>query len=199
MQTYQKVVFIKEAITEDVANNMIALTLHLDSLDQKRIYYWMNCPGGEVVPTLALYDTMQYVRSKTATVCYGLCLGMGGFLLTTGGEKVSEAQRAFARARAGARATAQRPRLVHELQRKHVACQGSWVAEWHGCTASACACAPRWQQRVRGPSHQVSAPLPPPPPLLLHDTTTSVRAWMLACTRTRTCLQPPLCKALAAC
>lgn len=42
----------------------------------------------QVVPTLALYDTMQYVRSKTATVCYGLCLGMGGFLLATGGEKV---------------------------------------------------------------------------------------------------------------
>ncbi|KAG2435689.1 hypothetical protein HXX76_006889 [Chlamydomonas incerta] len=85
--TYQKVVFIKEAITEDVANNMIALTLYLDSLDQKRIYYWLNVPGGDVVPTLALYDTMQYVRSKTATVCYGLCLGMGGFLLTAGGEK----------------------------------------------------------------------------------------------------------------
>lgn len=41
-----------------------------------------------MVPTLALYDTMQYMRSKTATVCYGLCLGMGGFLLTAGGEKV---------------------------------------------------------------------------------------------------------------
>lgn len=40
--------FIKEAITEDVANNLIALTLHLDSVDNKRIYYWMNCPGGEV-------------------------------------------------------------------------------------------------------------------------------------------------------
>lgn len=48
MQTYQKVVFIKETITEEVANNMIALTLYLDSLDQKRIYYWLNCPGGEV-------------------------------------------------------------------------------------------------------------------------------------------------------
>jgi hypothetical protein len=41
-------VFIKEAITDEVANNMIALTLYLDSLDQKRIYYWLNCPGGEV-------------------------------------------------------------------------------------------------------------------------------------------------------
>lgn len=85
--TMNKVVFIKEPLTEDLANNMIALTLYLDSLDQKRIYYWLNCPGGEVVPTLALYDTMQYVRSPTATVCYGLCLGMGGFLLTAGGEK----------------------------------------------------------------------------------------------------------------
>lgn len=46
----------------------------------------------QVVPTLALYDTMQYVRSKTATVCYGMCLGMGGFLLTAGGEKVRGGQ-----------------------------------------------------------------------------------------------------------
>lgn len=43
-----KVVFIREAVSEDVANNMIALTLYLDSLDKKRIYYWLNCPGGDV-------------------------------------------------------------------------------------------------------------------------------------------------------
>lgn len=49
-----KVVFIKEPVTEDSANNLMALTLYLDSVDQKRIYYWLNCPGGEVVPTLAL-------------------------------------------------------------------------------------------------------------------------------------------------
>ncbi|KAF8072412.1 CLPR2 [Scenedesmus sp. PABB004] len=85
--TMNKVVFIREAVSEDVANNMIALTLYLDSLDKKRIYYWLNCPGGDVTPTLALYDTMQYVRSPTATVAYGMCLGMGGFLLTAGGEK----------------------------------------------------------------------------------------------------------------
>jgi len=44
----QKVVFINKPITEDLANNMIALTLYLDSLDKKRIYYWLNIPGGEV-------------------------------------------------------------------------------------------------------------------------------------------------------
>lgn len=43
-----KVVFIREPVSEDVANNMIALTLYLDSLDKKRIYYWLNCPGGDV-------------------------------------------------------------------------------------------------------------------------------------------------------
>jgi ATP-dependent protease ClpP protease subunit len=48
LQTMNKVVFIREAISEDVANNMIALTLYLDSLDKKRIYYWLNCPGGDV-------------------------------------------------------------------------------------------------------------------------------------------------------
>jgi ATP-dependent protease ClpP protease subunit len=48
MQTYSKVVFIKEAITEEVANQNIALSLYLDSLDEKRVYYWLNCPGGEV-------------------------------------------------------------------------------------------------------------------------------------------------------
>jgi hypothetical protein len=47
-QTLNKVVFIREALNEDLANNMIALTLYLDSLDKKRIYYWLNCPGGDV-------------------------------------------------------------------------------------------------------------------------------------------------------
>jgi ATP-dependent Clp protease protease subunit len=50
-----KVVFIREAVSEDVANNMIALTLYLDSLDKKRIYYWLNCPGGDVGVMLHCY------------------------------------------------------------------------------------------------------------------------------------------------
>lgn len=41
-------VFIKEPITEEVANQNIALSLYLDSVDNKRLYYWLNVPGGEV-------------------------------------------------------------------------------------------------------------------------------------------------------
>lgn len=58
LQTMNKVVFIREAISEDVANNMIALTLYLDSLDKKRIYYWLNCPGGDVSK---LWEHLSYI------------------------------------------------------------------------------------------------------------------------------------------
>jgi ATP-dependent Clp protease protease subunit len=79
---------VRQAVTEDLANQLIAQALYMDSdADQKRIYFWLNCPGGDVVPTLALYDTLKYIRSPTATVCYGQCLGMGGFLLAAGGER----------------------------------------------------------------------------------------------------------------
>ena len=77
LQTYQKVVFIKEAITEDVANNMIALSLYLDSVDNKRIYYWLNCPGGEVwhltsafaPPLLPAHTPAPTLEHHTAHAC----------------------------------------------------------------------------------------------------------------------------------
>jgi len=75
--------------------SQVVPTLALYDTMQYVIALWL-CTRSQVVPTLALYDTMQYVRSKTATVCYGMCLGMGGFLLTAGGEKVSAARKAWA-------------------------------------------------------------------------------------------------------
>lgn len=81
---YEKIVYITNPITEDVANQMTALALYLDSRDKKRIYWWINSPGGDVTATLALHDTMQYLRCKSATVGYGMCLGMSGLLLATG-------------------------------------------------------------------------------------------------------------------
>ena len=62
-----KVVFIRESVTEDVANNMIALTLYLDSLDKKRIYYWLNCPGGDV--SMLLSAELQGFAALNCSMC----------------------------------------------------------------------------------------------------------------------------------
>jgi ATP-dependent Clp protease protease subunit len=53
-------------MTEDLANNMIALTLHLDSLDNKRIYYWLNLPGGEVGVGLRLHPFLARETGSSA-------------------------------------------------------------------------------------------------------------------------------------
>lgn len=58
--------------------------LYLDSESQKDIRIYINCTGGEVVPSLALHDTMRYLKSDVGTIGFGACMGMSGFLLATG-------------------------------------------------------------------------------------------------------------------
>jgi hypothetical protein len=58
--------------------------LYLDSESQKDIRIYINCSGGEVVPSLALHDTMRYLKSDVGTIGFGACMGMSGFLLATG-------------------------------------------------------------------------------------------------------------------
>ena len=59
--------------------------LYLDSDDQtKPIYIYINSPGGSVTAGMAIYDTMQYIKSEVVTICVGLAASMGAFLLTAG-------------------------------------------------------------------------------------------------------------------
>jgi ATP-dependent Clp protease protease subunit len=59
--------------------------LYLDSEDNaKPIYLYINSPGGSVTAGLAIYDTMQYVKSDVVTICVGLAASMGAFLLGAG-------------------------------------------------------------------------------------------------------------------
>lgn len=58
--------------------------LYLDSESQKDIRIYINCTGGEVVPSLAMHDTMRYLKSDVGTIGFGACMGMSGFLLATG-------------------------------------------------------------------------------------------------------------------
>jgi ATP-dependent Clp protease protease subunit len=68
-----------------VANALVAQMLYLDSDDNsKPIYLYINSPGGSVTAGLAIFDTMQYVKSEVVTICVGLAASMGAFLLAAG-------------------------------------------------------------------------------------------------------------------
>jgi len=80
-----RIVFIGREIDATVANLIIAQLLFLDAEDPgKDIMLYLNSPGGEVVAGLAIYDTMQFVRSDVATVCTGQAASMASFLLAAG-------------------------------------------------------------------------------------------------------------------
>ncbi|TPW20537.1 MAG: ATP-dependent Clp protease, protease subunit [Elusimicrobia bacterium] len=72
-------------ITTDSANLLIAQLLYLDAEDhEKNIYLYINSPGGMVTAGLAVYDTMQYIRSPITTICMGMAMSFGSMLLAAG-------------------------------------------------------------------------------------------------------------------
>lgn len=72
-------------INDAVANTVIAQLLFLDHEDQKKdIKLYINSPGGSVTAGMAIYDTMQYVKSDVSTMCVGIAASMGAFLLAAG-------------------------------------------------------------------------------------------------------------------
>lgn len=80
-----RIIFLGTPITDDVANLLIAQFLFLESEDpDKDINFYINSPGGAVTAGLAVYDTMQYIRSSIATVCIGQAASMGALLLAAG-------------------------------------------------------------------------------------------------------------------
>jgi ATP-dependent Clp protease protease subunit len=80
-----RIVFIGTPIDDDVANSVIAQLLVLESDSPGReISMYINSPGGVVSAGLAIYDTMQYLRSPVSTTCVGMAASMGCFLLTGG-------------------------------------------------------------------------------------------------------------------
>jgi ATP-dependent Clp protease protease subunit len=80
-----RIIFLCGEIDDDVANVVIAQILFLDSEEpEKDIMLYINSPGGHVTAGLAIYDTMQYVRSDIATLCMGQAGSMASLLLTAG-------------------------------------------------------------------------------------------------------------------
>jgi ATP-dependent Clp protease protease subunit len=80
-----RIVFLGTAINDDVANLVIAQFLFLEAEDPDReINFYINSPGGMVTAGMAIYDTMQYIKSPVATLCMGQAASMGALLLAAG-------------------------------------------------------------------------------------------------------------------
>jgi ATP-dependent Clp protease, protease subunit len=81
----ERIIFLTEEVTDGLANAIVAYLLYLDSEDSsKPIYLYINSPGGSVTAGMAMYDTMQTIKSEVVTICVGLAASMGAFLLAAG-------------------------------------------------------------------------------------------------------------------
>ena len=81
----ERIIFLGQEVTDGLANRIVAFLLYLDSEDPgKPIYLYINSPGGSVTAGMAIYDTMQYIKSEVITICVGLAASMGAFLLASG-------------------------------------------------------------------------------------------------------------------
>lgn len=80
-----RIIFLGTPVNDDVANIVIAQLLFLDADNPGRdINLYINSPGGSVSAGLAIYDTMQFLKSPVSTICMGMAASMGAFLLAAG-------------------------------------------------------------------------------------------------------------------
>ncbi|MHA6533633.1 ATP-dependent Clp endopeptidase proteolytic subunit ClpP [Paenibacillus sp. HW567] len=80
-----RIIFLSNAIDDDVANLVIAQLLFLAADDpEKDIHLYINSPGGSVTAGMGIYDTMQYIKPDVSTICVGMAASMGSLLLTAG-------------------------------------------------------------------------------------------------------------------
>jgi ATP-dependent Clp protease, protease subunit len=83
----ERIVFLGDAVDDQIANLIVAQMLHLESEDpDKDISLYINSPGGQIYAGLAIYDTMQFVKPDITTICFGMAMSMGSLLLAGGTE-----------------------------------------------------------------------------------------------------------------
>jgi ATP-dependent Clp protease protease subunit len=81
----ERIVFLGQAVDDQIANLIVAQLLHLESVDaDKDISIYINSPGGSIYAGLAIYDTMQFIKPDVATMCVGIAMSMGSLLLAGG-------------------------------------------------------------------------------------------------------------------
>ena len=81
----ERIIFLSEQVDSASASLVVAQLLFLDAEDPgKDIFLYINSPGGSITDGMAIYDTMQYIKSDVCTICVGLAASMGSLLLTAG-------------------------------------------------------------------------------------------------------------------
>lgn len=81
----ERIIFLADEIEDTLTNLVVAQLLFLAAEDsEKDIYLYINSPGGIVTGGLAIYDTMQFIKPKVSTICFGQAASMGAVLLAAG-------------------------------------------------------------------------------------------------------------------
>jgi ATP-dependent Clp protease protease subunit len=80
----ERIIFLGQAVDDDIANKITAQLLLLAADPDKDIYLYITSPGGSVTAGMAIYDTMQFIPNDVVTIAMGLAASMGQFLLTAG-------------------------------------------------------------------------------------------------------------------
>ncbi len=80
-----RIIMLNGEINDDLSNIIVSELLFLESEDpEKDIFIYINSPGGSITSGLAIYDTMQYIKCKTSTICVGMAASMAAVLLAAG-------------------------------------------------------------------------------------------------------------------
>ena len=79
-----RIVFIVGEINDNNANIIVSELLYLDSINHEDIYIYINSPGGSITSGMAIYDTMNYIKSDIVTICIGIAASMASILLSSG-------------------------------------------------------------------------------------------------------------------
>ena len=82
-----RIIILSGEIDDNSANSIVAQLLYLDSINHDDISIYINSPGGSVTAGMAIYDTMNFIKSDVSTICVGLAASMAAFLLSSGKKK----------------------------------------------------------------------------------------------------------------
>ncbi len=79
-----RIIILSGEINDDSANTIVGELLYLDSLNNDDISIYINSPGGSVTAGMAIYDTINFIKSDVSTICIGMAASMAAFLLSSG-------------------------------------------------------------------------------------------------------------------